>query len=458
MKKRLTIIITCVVIFIILVIGYRANRQYLTHYPRVQAAMAERGDLIEDIEVSGKILGEDVRDIYADINGKIDRVYVDEGDYVKVGQPIMSFDANDIRLQLAQCQAEIIRLTQEDERLREQGVTPEIIAAEGKIAQEKIVLGQAERDYQRKQSLYKDDVISKNELDRSEDDYQAAKQRFDQAQKELQLAKANKISRSLETNQANLKVLRLQEQYLRKAIRDLTVLSPISGRISEIFPKAGERTRPEDRLGQVIDEKNIKVEAEVPAEDAPKVRNGDPAEVSFGTIADPYKAIVTEQLPPVKNMDNTYGNARIRLRVTNKNVTLIPGTTVCVRIRIGRAKLAVIVPIEAVHEERRTVRGDQEYFSVRPGTGENRKYVYVLKDCSETLDSTQEKERRWMIRDNIYQARKVYIKTGVSNVDRVEVLSGLDPFSQVIIYGDREINDYDRVIVVSRDERYKKPM
>lgn len=295
-------------------------------------------------------------------------------------------------------------------------------------------------------------------MDKCEDDYEAAKQRLDQAQKELQLAKANKISRSLETNQANLKVLHLQEQYLHKAIRDLTVLSPINGRISEIFPKTGERCRAEDRIGQVIDEKHIKVEAEVPAEDAPKVQNGDPAEVSFGTIANPYKAIVMEQLPPVKNMDNTYGNARIRLHVTDKNITLIPGTPVRVRIRIGRTKLAVIVPIEAVHEERKTVRGDQEYFSVRPGTGENRKYVFVLKDCSETLDSTQEKERRWMIRDNIYQVRKVYIKTGVSNVDRIEVLSGLEPFNQVVIYGDREIEDYDRVIVVSRDERYKKPM
>lgn len=420
--------------------------------------MTGRGDLIEDVEVSGKILGEDVQDIYANMNGKITHIYVKEGDLIKSGQTILSFDDDERRLQLAQCQAEIVRLEQENGRLNDQGVTPEIIAAQGRVDQEKIFLAQAERDLHKKESLYADEVISKNELDKSRDDYDSAKQRYDQAVRELQLSQANKITRSLNTNEANLKALRYQEAYLQKAIREMNVTSPIDGRVSLILPKAGERVQADFKVAQIIDESIIKVEAEVPAEDAPKVMIGDSAEVSFGTIADPYTAVVTELLPPVKNMDSSYGGVRVRLKVTDPKAILIPGTTVRVRIRIGRTKLAVVVPIEAVHEERKTIRGDKEYFSARPGTGEDRKYVFVLKDCSETLDPTQERDRRWMIRDNIYLARKVYVTTGISNVDRIEILSGLDPFNQVIIYSDRDLEDYDRVIVVSRDERYKSPM
>lgn len=386
--RKWLIALAFLVIVIALYFGYRANRNFLKHYPRVQAAFVNRNDLVEDSEVAGKVFAEDIRDLYSGMEAKVQAVLVKEGDPVYLGQALIRFDSDAKKLEQAQCLADILKLEQE-------------------------------------LTVQKTAGFSAN---------------------------------GLKLNEANLKVLYLRKSILEKEIRELTVTAPIQGRVSLLIPKTGEKVSPGVKIGQVIDESKLVIEAEVPADDGVKIKTGDPAEISFGTITKPYTAEVIRILPPVRNSDNTYSDLRIRLRVTEKGITLIPGSSVRVRVRIGRAKLAVTAPIEAIHEELTVVRGDREYFSVRPTTGTKRKYIYVLKDCSETFDSTKEKERQWMIRDNVYQARKVYVETGISSVDRIEILKGIKPFEQVIIYSDRDVHDYDRVIVINRDESYKQPI
>ena len=457
MKRRILIVLVALVIIVSLALGFRANRHYLTRYPRVQAAMVMRGDLVEDIEVSGRILAEEVRDLYPTMEVKVESVFVKDGDHINVGQPILEYESDDIKLQLAQCNVEVLQVTQELERLKEQGVPTEVVAAQARLDQAKLALDLAKSDFKKKDGLYVEGVITKSDYELSKNQLDSASLHLEHAQEELRLAKANKVDEKIASLEANLRVLRLRAQLLTKHMNDLVLKSPINGRISIIHLKPGERADFDFRVAQVIDENSIEIEAEVPAEDAPKVQIGDQAEISFGTIADPYPAEVIKILPPIRNQDG-YGNVRVRLRPLKSKEEMIPGTPVRVRIRFGRSKLAVSVPIESIHEERKVVRGDEEYFSIRPGTGKKQYYVFVLKDCSETMDSTKERERRWIIRDNIYEARKVYVETGISNVDRVEVANGLSPFEQVVINSDREIVDYDRVIVLSRDERYKNPI
>lgn len=419
--------------------------------------MVIRGDLTEDIEVSGKVLAEEIRDLYPSMDVKVKNVYVKDGDIVKAGQPLLTYDYNELELQFARCRAEIIRKEQELSKLKKQGVSFEVVSAKGRVANARLVLEDAERDYRKKADLYSEGAVARIDYERAKNAYESAKVSLEQAEEELRLAQVTSVSDQQDALEADLKALRIQRQNLQKYMSELTLSSPISGRVSVIHLKPGERADTDFRVAQIIDEQSIIIEADVPAEDALKVRVGDPAEISYGTIANPYPAKVTKILPPVKNQDG-YGNVRVRLLPTDPEQFIVPGTPVRIRIRVGRSAMAVSVPIEAIQEERRVVRGDKEYYSIRPATGEKRKYVYVLRDCSETLTAAKERERRWMVRDNVYQARKVFIKTGVSDVDRVEVLNGLKPFEQVVVYSDRDIRDYDRVIVVSRDERYKQPM
>lgn len=261
----------------------------------------------------------------------------------------------------------------------------------------------------------------------------------------------------LKKAESELKAEYLRKDILQKELRQSTVTAPISGQISQLLLKTGEFVNPGTMLGQIINTDSLMVEAEVPAENAVKMAPGDDGEIWVAAIPEPYSATVIQILPPVKKADNTYNNPRIKLRI-QPGIRLIPGTNVRVRVRIERAKLTVTVPIEAIHEETVSQKGDRNYFFIRPPFGKVRKFVYILRDCSETLGLDQEREKQWLIRDNIYQARKVYIKTGISSADQVEITKGLKPFEEVIISSDRALRDYNRVIVINRDEGYKQPM
>lgn len=261
----------------------------------------------------------------------------------------------------------------------------------------------------------------------------------------------------LKKTEAELKSEYLRKSILQKELRELTIIAPISGKISLLSLKTGETATPGTMFGQIINMNSLYVEAEVPAENALKIKPGDNAEIRVASISDPYSATVIQILPPVKKVDNTYSNPRIQFRI-QPGTPIMPGTHVDVRVRIGRAKLTVTVPIEAIHEETISRKGDRNYFAIRPPYGKVRKFVYIIKDCSETLGLNREREKQWLIRDNIYQALKVYVKTGINNADRIEITEGLKPFEFVIASSDRALRNYSRVIVINRDEGYKQPI
>lgn len=387
MKRKIIPTTIFIIIIIALFFGYKANRNFLKRYPRVQASMVTRNDLVDDLEVAGIVNSEEVRNLFLYSAAKIRTLLINEGDMVEAGQTLATLDSDAKQLELIQCNNNIVRLERE------------------------------------------------------------------LVQKELE----GYTRAGLEIAEANLLAEKLRKNLLQKELRELTITAPISGKVSLLTLKAGEIANPGAKFAQIVNDTLLTIEAETPAEDTPKIKPGDPAEIRVATISKPYSATVIQVLPPVKKPDQSFSNPRLKLRVQT-GVNLVPGTSVKVRVLIGRANLAVTVPVEAIYEEIEEHKGDPDFFAVRPATGQIREYVYVLKDCSETLGLEQEREKRWLIRDNIYQARKVYVKTGVNSINRVEIIDGLKPFEQVVIYADRKIHDYDRVIVISRDESYKKPI
>jgi membrane fusion protein (multidrug efflux system) len=254
---------------------------------------------------------DDVRDLYLSF-GKILTILVKEGDPVRAGQVLAIMDPDAKKVELAQCESNIVRLEQE-------------------LAQKKL------------------------------EGYSLA---------------------GIQVKEADLKTEYSRRNLLQKELRELTVTAPINGRVSLLLLKAGDYVDPDaPRLGQIVNDALLTVEAEVPAEDAIKIKPDDSAEIRVATIREPYPAKVIQVLPPIKKASSSFSNPRVKLAL-QPGVQLIPGTSVRVRIRIDRAKLAVTVPVEAIYEETIVQKGDRDYFAVRPASGKIRKYVYVLKDCS----------------------------------------------------------------------------
>lgn len=75
--------------------------------PKYDYIAAERGDLVSEVSVTGKVRPSHDADLAFEKIGKISKVYVDVGDRVTIGQPLVRVDNAELTAQLAQASAEV---------------------------------------------------------------------------------------------------------------------------------------------------------------------------------------------------------------------------------------------------------------------------------------------------------------------------------------------------------------
>lgn len=97
--------------------------------PAVTVATVQRGDLAAEVEGTGTVTADTLANIAPQITGRVERVFVDEGDTVHAGELLAQLDQDDWRHQVASAQAQLdSALTSARERhhewLREQTLVP----------------------------------------------------------------------------------------------------------------------------------------------------------------------------------------------------------------------------------------------------------------------------------------------------------------------------------------------
>ncbi|OYX36745.1 MAG: efflux transporter periplasmic adaptor subunit [Caulobacterales bacterium 32-69-10] len=144
--------------------------------------------------------------------------------------------------------------------------------------------------------------------------------------------------------------------------RSLSVVSPISGRVTAESTALGAYVQPETELFRVADPQFIQIEAAVPALDATRVRAGDLARVSAGEGAG-YTAVVRSVTPTLSSETRA---ATVILTLTGGGgEALAPGQAVQVQIAPKTAGPAgAIIPEDAIQN----IDGREVVF-VRTATG-----------------------------------------------------------------------------------------
>ena len=112
-------------VIIILIAGWIINSK-LNSKEIYDLADVKRGDIIEEIIVTGRITPVDKLDLTLERGGKISRVYVTEGDEVRPGQMLVELDSSELRASLEEAEANAkVQKAKLDELIR--GARPENI-------------------------------------------------------------------------------------------------------------------------------------------------------------------------------------------------------------------------------------------------------------------------------------------------------------------------------------------
>lgn len=348
---------------------------------RVYAEAAARRDIQQVVKATGEIDPRIKVNISAHVVAKIEKLFVNEGDWIEKGQPFLRLEQNVFVADRDQWAAQLR-------------------SAETAVRRQDVALADTASKLHRAQLLYNGGSFTAEQLENAQLAERSARLQLDEARDLVSQDRAN--------------LLRAQTD-LGKTV----IYAPISGQVIALNAKEGEvvvsgtMNNAASVIGTIADMSEVLAEVDVDETEIVQVQPGQRAELKVDALPKRvYHGKVTEVGSSGYNRssqpDVTFFKVKVLLADSDRH--LRSGMSVRAEIETQADKGALVVPIQAVVE--RPPLG-------APG-GNEVKVVFVVAGG---------------------KAHQRQVDTGISNETRVEVMTGLRAGEQVVTGPYRSLRD-----------------
>ncbi len=409
---------------------------------KVTAEKVESRTIIEVVNASGKVYPEIEVKVSPDIAGEITELRVAEGDTVKKGQVLARIYADIYNIQKNQAATGVAQ-------------------SQAQVANSRAALGaldaqrdQAKKAYDMQKKLYDDKVISLSEFNVADANYKSA------------VANYNAAVAGLRGGAAAVQSAR---ENLAKANTDLsrtTIVAPMDGVISLLNVKKGEQVSGNSfnvgtEMMRIADMDKIEIRVDVGENDVPKVKLGDSALIDIDAYSGRrFKGIVT-QIASSNNgaaAQNALSSAagtdvtqyKVYVRIIKESYTDLlgkgsfpfrPGMSANVDIQTKVVQNILSIPINAVTTREKP---DSVVDKLRRQSNGNE-----VDDLDVLV----------FVKDSMDVVKKVDVKTGIQDINYIQITSGLKG-GETVITGpydvvSKTLKPKDKVKVVDKKELFE---
>jgi HlyD family secretion protein len=453
-KKKLLWIILALVIVVIGLVGLKnAGVIGKDEGLKVATEKVELRTIIETVNASGKVYPEIEVKVSPDISGEIVDLQVKEGDSVRRGQVLAKIYADIYSSQRTQAAAEVSR---------QQALVDN---SKAQLASLESALELARNTYNRQKQLAAEKVISAAELEQAQNSFLTAQ------------ANLNAAKQNIRSGEAGIAGSRASLERANKDLSRTAVLAPMSGVVSLLNVKAGERVVGNSMMAgtemmRIADMSIIEVQVEVGENDIPKVKLGDSALVEIDAYNNrKFKGLVTQiassntTASQAASSSNDVTNYKVHIRLLRESYNDLfdparpgrfpfrPGMNASADIQTRTKANVIAANINAVStrekgtdkvvgndkdkEEKDKERGQQE--ESKSTAGDLDEVVFVLQK-----DGT---------------VKKVVVKTGIQDISNIEVTQGLKVGDEIVVspYNviSKTLKDGTKVKVVPKDKLFE---
>ena len=281
-----------------------------------------------------------VTHLSAAVTADVDAVDVLEGERVGVDDRLLALDDREIRLVVAQRDAELagFEADLEHETLRHRN---NLVA----LKHEEELLALARREVARARDLADRNVGSQASLDQVRREEE--RQMLAVEQRRLAIREHDARRKQIEAQLARARAQRSQAMLDLERTR---VHPPFFGRITEVFVSPGDRVRPGDRLVAMFDSDMLELRAKIPLRHLPVVRAAlDGGESLSARALVDGQEVRAELHRLTARVDRGSGGADGLFRVTRGNAWLQLGRTVELVLDLPAVENAVTAPREALY-------------------------------------------------------------------------------------------------------------
>jgi len=354
------------------------------------------------VRTNGRVLPIQVVQISPEEGGIVREKVVEEGTHVKKGDVIVRLSNSNLDLQILNAEAE---LAEKQNLLRNTQVAMQQDRLNNQTEQAQLDMDtqRKQRTYGQNKRLYQEKLISKEVYLQSQEDYQLSAKKRSLVSLRL---KQDSIYRTVQMDQMedNLQNMRKNVVLIRQRKDKLEVRSAIDGELGLLDVVLGQSISPGQKIGQLNDLSDYKVQASIDEHYIDRVRQGLIATFTRGERQ--YQLQVRKVYPEVREgkflCDFIFRGER------PENIRT--GQTYYIDLELGQPEQAVIIPRST-------------FFQTTGG-----QWIFVL-DKSGT------------------KAYRRPIRVGRQNPQHYEILEGLEPGERVVTSGYEAFSD-NKVLVI----------
>ena len=472
-KKIIAASVVALLALIIIIVSVLASRKEESEVTTVKVEV--RPELRSTVTASGEVRPVRYIKLTSEVAGRIEEIYVNAGDQVTLGKPVVRVDPTQLQstqeAQFAATQASLndIQSARNAVAQAEQG----LVVSESGVSQARqqtvtaqIDLKTAERELKRATDLVESNVISRSEYDAARDRYDQAKAKLEAQQIAVKEAMERANSQRVAVKEAKTSVrtsemrANQQQALLRGSSSQrskATQLSPLTGVVADIPVRVGEyavASLSSTPLMTIADMSTINVEVNVDETEISNVEVGQLARIKVDALGDKeLKAVVIQKNPLAVSKSDTQGGLSNRVNVQEAKefkVTikvddttpdeirnaLRPGMSATATITTKTKNNVIAVPLQAIVEKAPptpspTIAGS----APTPITTEKRKDIKGV----------------YLLQNN--RAKFVEVTTGITGESDIEITSGVKAGDEVITGPSRVLKTLKDGATVKRQTR-----
>lgn len=217
-----------------------------------------------------------------ELNGRIARILVKEGDGVDKGQVVASLVNEDLRAQVRQAEQQLVVARSRLVELESGARTEEILEADAALKGVSAHLREARNELRRKSELHGQGLISQSILDEAEAAFRMARSAVDEARQRKTLLEKGPKPETVQLYRDQVRLAEASLDYARMRLDKTIIRSPIDGTVIERYLDEGEGVTPEIPILAIANLGKLWINAEVDETDAGRIHVGDGAQVTCG--------------------------------------------------------------------------------------------------------------------------------------------------------------------------------
>lgn len=318
------------------------------------------GPISESVYASGLLKSQDQYQAFAPVSGIVERVFVQEGDSVNVGDPILSIShvAQQLNQENAALAANFADASKNQSKINDAQLFVDLAKNKWKTDSTLLV---------RQRTLWKQQIGTQVELEQRELAFENSKAAYLSS-----ILKLKELKRQIQfTADQSRKNLSISKQLSA----DYTLRSQVNGIVYDLVKLKGEIVSPQTPLAILGNPSQFILEMQVDEDDIFKVKKGLPVLLTLDAYkGQVFEAVVSKIYPIMNERSKTF---LVEAKFTQKPTTLFPNVTFEANIILFKKEKSLLIPRNYLIKDSMVIKASGDTVLVKTGLKDFKKVEII---------------------------------------------------------------------------------